>query len=432
MSKLVSHEKNLAVFTEVLEYSVFKEKLQEAYQKNKGRFNIPGFRKGKAPRAIIEANYGKEVFWNDALDLVLPEIYDKAIKELGLKPVSRPQVDVEEMIEEGKDIEIKFEVQTFPEIELADYSNIEVEKLDEEVKEEVIEARIQEELQKNKVVKPVEREVKEGDLVNIDFEGFKGEVAFEGGKAEGYDLLIGSKQFIPGFEEGLVGKKAGEEVELNLTFPEDYGVEELKGQEVVFKVLVNSVKEEILPEFDNDFVIDVSEFDTVEEYKESIKKDLTQRLERANKQTVENAVIDEVIKRTEFEVPSQMIEDQLDEEYHEYEHQISHMGMDMKTFFQLSGSTEADVREQLKERAENKVRIEVILDKLVETKEYDVTDEEVASEYEEVAKEYGKEGDEEFLKLVKAQVSENTIKNLLKRRKAIDELKQNVVFVEKK
>lgn len=432
MSKLVSHEKNLAVFTEVLEYSVFKEKLQEAYQKNKGRFNIPGFRKGKAPRAIIEANYGKEVFWNDALDLVLPEIYDKAIKELGLKPVSRPQVDVEEMIEEGKDIEIKFEVQTFPEIELADYSNIEVEKLDEEVKEEVIEARIQEELQKNKVVKPVEREVKEGDLVNIDFEGFKGEVAFEGGKAEGYDLLIGSKQFIPGFEEGLVGKKAGEEVELNLTFPEDYGVEELKGQEVVFKVLVNSVKEEILPEFDNDFVIDVSEFDTVEEYKESIKKDLTQRLERANKQTVENAVIDEVIKRTEFEVPSQMIEDQLDEEYHEYEHQISHMGMDMKTFFQLSGSTEADVREQLKERAENKVRIEVILDKLVETKEYDVTDEEVASEYEEVAKEYGKEGDEEFLKLVKSQVSENTIKNLLKRRKAIDELKQNVVFVEKK
>lgn len=431
MSKLVSKENNKAVFTETVKFDVFKEKLQEAYQKNKSKFNIPGFRKGKAPRKIIEMNYGKEVFYNDALDLILPEAYQNALEELKITPVSRPHVDFSE-IEEGKDIELKFEVETYPEFELADYTKLEVSKQDTEVKEELVDARIQDEIQKNGVVKPVEREIQIGDLVNIDFEGFKDGVAFEGGKAEGYDLKIGSKSFIPGFEEGLIGKKSGEEVDLNLTFPEEYQAEDLKGQEVLFKVKVNEVKEEVFPALDDDFVMDVSEFDTVDEYKESIRKELKENLEKNNEIELENQVIEEVIRRTEISVPNQMIEDQLDEEYHEYTHQISHMGIDMKTYFQLTGSSEEQVREQLRERAENKVKIDLILEKLVQEKEYAVSDYEVENEYKDVAKQYNKEDDAEFIEKMKQQVSPERIKVILQRRKAVDEFKQNVVFVDKK
>lgn len=432
MTKLVSHENNKAVFTQDVKYDDFKEKLTQAYKENKSKFSIPGFRKGKAPRAIIEANYGKEVFWNDALDLLVPDLYENALEELDLRPVSRPVIDLEGEIEEGKDLTIKFEVETFPEIELVDYTNIEVEKQDNEVKEDLIDARIHEELEKNKVVKPVDREIGIGDLVNIDFEGFKDDVAFEGGKAEGYDLKIGSKTFIPGFEEGLIGKKVGDELDLQVTFPEDYAAEDLKGQSVVFKVKVNEVKEEVYPELDDEFVKDVSEFDTVDEYKDSIRKELQENIDKNNEIEVENQVIEEVIRRTNFTVPNQMIEDQLHDEYHEYEHQISHMGMDMKTYFDLTGLTKEDVLNQLRERAENKVKIDIILDNIIKQKTYEVSEEEVEKEYTDVAKQYGKEGDEEFLNRIKAQVQPEDIKVILQRRKAVDEFKSNVVFVEKK
>lgn len=432
MAKLVSHENNKAVFTQVLSYEDFKANLQEAYNKNKSRFNIPGFRKGKAPRSIIERNYGKDVFWNDALDIALPDLYESAIEELEIQPVSRPKVDVLDEIEEGKDIEVTFEVETFPEIELGDYSNIEVEKLEEEVSEEAINARIDQEIQKNKVLNPVQRPVEEGDIVNIDFEGFKDDVAFEGGKAEGYDLKIGSGQFIPGFEDGLIGKETGEEVDLNITFPEDYQAEDLAGQDVVFKVKINKVVEEVLPELDDDFVLDVSEYDTVDEYKASIKEELKANLDKNNDVVLENAVLEEVLRRTPFELPEQMIEDQLHDEYHEYEHQVSHMGIDMKTYFEMTGQTKETVMDSLRDKAADKVRVEVILDKLVEDKEYEVSDDEIDQEYETVMKEYNKEGDEDFKNMLKAQIDEERVRHILQRRKALDELKSNVVFVDKK
>ena len=432
MSKLVSHENNKAVFTESVSYDLFKEKVAEAYNKNKSRFNIPGFRKGKAPRAIIESNYGKEVFWNDALDLIVPEVYEKAVEELNLRPVSRPSINIEGEIEEGKDIVFKVEVETFPEIELADYSNIEVTQSPVEVSEDLVDARIQDEIKKNGVVQPVERAIEIGDTVNIDFEGFKDEVAFEGGKAEGFDLKIGSKSFIPGFEEGLIGKEKGEEVDLNLTFPEEYQAEDLAGADVVFKVKINEIKEEKFPELDEDFVMDVSEFDTVEEYKESIRKEITEEIERNNEIELENQVIEEVIRRTDFEVPSQMVEDQLHDELHDYEHQLSHMGIDMKTYLQITGSTIEDVKEQLRERATNKVKIDIILDNIIKTKTYEVSDEEIQKEYEDAAKQYGKEGDADFIEMLKAQASEDDIREILQRRKAVTEFKANAVIVEKK
>ena len=432
MVKLISHENNKAIFEHTVEFDLFKEKLKEAYEKNKSRFNIPGFRKGKAPRVIIENNYGKDIFYNDALDILLPEVYSNAIEELKLSPVSTPQVDIDGQIEEGKDILLKFEVETFPEIELADYSKIEVEKFDDEISEDLVKARIDEEIQKNKVIKSVDREVIEGDIVNIDFEGFKDGEAFEGGKAEAFDLEIGSGQFIPGFEEKLIGSKKGDELDVELTFPEDYPAEDLKGQEVVFKVKINEVTEEIYPELDDDFVMDVSEFDTVEEYENSIREKIKEEREENHKIQVENEIVEELIRRTEFDVPNQMIEDQLDEEVHEFEHQLSHMGMDMKTYLSITQSSEEDLRKELREKAENKLRMEIILDALVEDREFEISDEEVQAEYDEVAKQYNREGDEDFMKLVKAQVSEDAIKNVLKRRKVLDELKQDVVYVERK
>lgn len=432
MAKLVSHENNKAIFTEKVAYKEFKESLQEAYKQNKHRFNIHGFRKGKAPRSIIEANYGKDVFWNDALDLLLPDMYEKAIEELDLQPVSKPKVDVEEMIEEGKDIEVKFEVETFPEIELADYSNIEIEKQNEEVDEALVDERIQAEIEKNKILKPVEREIEIGDLVDIDFEGFKDGEAFEGGQAEGYELKIGSKSFIPGFEEGLIGKKKGEEVELNLTFPEEYHVDELKGQEVVFKVKINEVTEEIYPELDDEFVMDVSEFDTLDEYKASIREELKEALAESNEVKLENELLEEVVRRTEFDVPEAMIEEQLHDELHDYEHQLSHMGLDMKTYLQITGLTQEDLKDQLRDRAQEKVKMQVILDKLVEVNDYEVSDEEIEKEYEDAMKQYGREFDDDFKKLLKDQVSEEDVKHVIQRRKAVENLKENVVFVEPK
>lgn len=431
MSKLVSHEKNVAKFTEVVKSEDFNAKVKEAYNKNKSKFNIPGFRKGKAPRAIIEANYGKEIFWNDALDLIIPEVYEKALGELNLRPVAQPSVDIDGDIKDGEDITLKFEVETFPEVELADYTNIEIEKQATEIDEESVNARIQQELEKNKVIKPVERPVEIGDLVTIDFEGFKDGEAFEGGKAEDFDLKIGSKTFIPGFEEGLIGKEKGQEFDLDVTFPEDYQEESLKGQPVVFKVKIKEVNEEIYPDLDDEFIMDISEFDTVDEYKDSVRRELKETLDKNNEIDLENQVIEEVIRRTEFDVPNQMIEDQLHDELHEYEHQISHMGLDMKTYLELTGMTVEDIKDQLRERAENKVRIDIILDNIIKNKTYEVSDEEVEAEYSDVAKQYQKEGDEEFMKMLKAQVSPEDIKTILQRRKAVEEFKSNVVFVEK-
>ena len=430
MAKLISHENNKAVFTDVISYDEFKKNEKAAYQKEKHKYSVPGFRKGKVPKKIIEANFGKGVFWNEAIDMSLPEIYPKAIEELELQPVSNPDINIEDEIEEGKDIVVTFEVETYPEIELADYSNIEVEELDDSVDEELVDARIQEEVQKNKVLKPVERPVEEGDLVNIDFEGFKDGVAFEGGKAEGHDLKIGSESFIPGFEEGLVGKEKGQEVDLELTFPEEYQAEDLAGQEVVFKVKINEITEEILPEVDDDFVMDVSEFDTLDEYKESIRKELEEQVKKNNEVVVENRVLEEALERTPFDLPQAMIDLQLEDEMREYEHQLSHMGLDLNTYLSITGQDLDDIREQLKERAEDKVRVQVLLDKLVEENDYEVSSEEIEAEYDDAIEQYGRKDDEEFKKMMKEQVGEDQIKAILQRRKAVEDLKSNVVFVE--
>lgn len=431
MSTLVSHENDKAVFTVEVSFEDFKKEIQGAYLKNRGRFNIPGFRKGKAPKHIIELNYGKEVFWADALDALLPEAYVKGIEDLDLRPIARPEVDVNEL-EEEKPILFTFTVETQPVPELVDYSVIEVEKLQEKVSEADVDSFIKREIEKNKVVKEVEdRPVKEGDIVTIDFEGFKEGVAFEGGKAENYDLKIGSKTFIPGFEEKLIGANKADKLDLELTFPEDYQAEDLKGKDVVFKVEVKAVKEEILPELDNDFVMDVSEFDTVEDYKLDVEKKLQEQLETSNKARLNDLVMAKVIEMTPVSVPEVMLESQLEREFSEYEHNLTHMGLTMDMFYSATQSTKEDVLAQLRPRAEEKVKAELILNALAEKNEVEASEEEIEAEYKEIAGQYGQD-DEKMLERLKKSVDVSYVKDVIKNRKVIEDLVKNVVFVEKK
>lgn len=429
--KLVSHEDNKAKFNVVVEGADFEKAVQESYLKNRKSINIPGFRKGKAPRKIIEANYGKEVFYGDAIDKLMQEAYIKGIEELELEPISAPSGDMEE-IEEGKDLTFMFEVETKPEPEIGDYSKIEVVKNEMTLADNDVDLYIEREREKNKVIKNVEdRPAQEDDVANIDYEGFKDGEAFDGGKAEGYDLKLGSKSFIPGFEEEIIGKNVGDEFEINLSFPEEYHVEELKGQPVVFKVKLNELKEEILPEIDDDFAMDVSDFDTLEEYKKDIEEKLQKELDDQNKIQLENDVIAKLIEENDIPAPESMVESRIDQEVHEYSHNLQHMGFTMESFMNATHATEEDIREQFREKSVKNVQAQILLDAIVKKENIDVSDEDVEAEYKDIVKQYGQEDSEEFLETVKKSISVDYIKDIIRKRKVVDKLIANAVFVEK-
>ncbi|NLW52670.1 MAG: trigger factor [Tissierellia bacterium] len=429
--KLVSHENDNAKFDVVVKYEEFEKAIKDTYKKTAKDFNIPGFRKGKAPRKIIEANYGKQVFYPEALDVVMPEAYVRGVEELKLDPIGRPEVDFQD-IEEGKDIVFTFVVETKPVPEIGDYSVIELEEAKAHLEEKDVDDYIENERQKNKVVKNVEdREVKEGDVAVIDFEGFKEDVAFEGGKGEDYELKIGSNTFIPGFEEQLVGKKPGEEVEVNVTFPEDYHAEELKGAPVLFKVVVKSIKEEILPELDDEFAVDVSEFDTLEEYRNDVREKLQKDLDEKNRVALENQVLEKLVEMNDIKAPESMVEERLEQEVHEYGHNLDHMGLNLESFYRATQSTEEDLKNEFRPKAELSVKVQLLLDALVEKENVEVTEEEVGQEYLDIAKQYNQEGNEEFMKQIKASISDDYVKEVISKRKVVNKLVDNVKFVEK-
>lgn len=430
--KLVSHENDKAIFNVVVSSEEFKKATQDVYMKNRNSFNIPGFRKGKAPRQIIEANYGKEVFYGEALDKLMQDSYVKGIKELKLEPISTPQGDFDEL-EEGKDITFKFEVETKPVPEIADYSEIEIEEVVFDLDETEVDNYIETERQKNKVIKSVEdREAKDGDTANIDFEGFKDGVAFEGGKAEGYDLKLGSGSFIPGFEEQLVGKKIGEELDVEVNFPEDYHVEELKGAPVVFKVKINGLQEEILPEIDDEFVMDVSEFDTLDEYKASIREKLQKDLDAKKEVEIENRVIEKLVEINNIPAPESMVEDRIDSEVHEYGHNLEHMGFTLESFMQATNATEEDVRNQFRDKAVKQVQAQILLDAILEKESIEISDEEIEEEYKTIASQYGQADNEEFLETVKKSIGPDYIKEIASKRKVVEKLVANAKFVKAK
>ena len=368
-------EKNTVKLTIEVDKDAFEAAVQKAYKKNVKKIALPGFRKGKAPRKLIEKYYGEGVFYEDAVNFVCPDAYDFAVKEAGISPVDRPEIDIE-TIGEGKDLVLTATVTVKPEVKLGKYKGVEVEKTVYETKDEDVDAEIKAAAEKNvRMINVEDRPVKKGDVTVIDFEGFADGVAFEGGKGENHTLEIGSGQFIPGFEDQLVGAKLGEETEVNVTFPEEYHAEELKGKPAVFKVTVKEIKEKEYPELNDEFAKDVSEFDTFEEYKNSIKEKLDKSNEAKTKNEFENKLVEKICEDAEIDIPECMINNRIDDMIKEFGYRLSSQGLNLEQYMKITGATPDTFKEQFKDQAEAQVKSNLVLEKIAEEEKIEVSEE---------------------------------------------------------
>lgn len=424
---LDKRENNKVSFNIELEYDKFEDNIQKAYLKNRGKFSIPGFRKGKVPRKILEMNYGEDLFYEDAINLILPVEYDSAVVELGLEPVETPEVDIDK-IEKDKPILIKFQVDVKPEVTLGDYKSIEVDKVEYNVTDEILANELKKVQESNgRIIDAGDRAVQEGDILTIDFEGSVDGVLFEGGTAEGQKLEIGSNTFIPGFEEQLTGKKLGEEVEVKVTFPEEYHEESLMGKEAIFKVKINEIKEKELPELDDELAKDVSEFDTLEEYKASIKENLEKEMKRREKIELENKVIDEVVAMSELDVPEGLIKSQLETEVGEFDYQLRSQGIDLEQYLGMTGTTMEDIQEQLRPMAIKRVTADLVLEAIAKQENIEVSDEDIDNELNKMAKQYNEAEGKKFINDMKKR-DLSFLNAGISNSKVIDMLLLNVKF----
>ena len=381
-------EKNMAKLTVEVPAEDVEKAIQGAYKKTKKSINIPGFRKGKAPRQLIEKMYGKEVFYSDAVDAMLPKAYSDAVEECGEEIVSYPKIDVVQ-IESGKPFIFTAEVAVKPAVTLGEYKGIQVEKAPIEVTDEEIEAQVNKEREANSRTVTVEdRAVQKGDIATIDFEGFVDGVAFDGGKGENYDLEIGSNTFIPGFEDQLVGAEIGKELDVNVIFPEEYGAKELAGKEAVFKCKVNGIKVKELPEADDEFAQEVSEFDTLDEYKADIKAKLLKDKEDEAKRAKEDAVIGKIVENATMDIPDAMVEYQTQQMLDDFGRRMQSQGLSLEQYFQFTGMTEADYKEQMKPRALQNIQSRLVLEAVAEAEKLEATEEDLEKEYAKMAEQY--------------------------------------------
>ena len=373
----------------------FDEGLQTAYRKMVKKISIPGFRKGKAPMKVIENYYGASVFYEDALDAIFPEIYQEALKEHDVQVVDRPELDVQQI---GKGQELKFTVEVFvrPDVTLGEYKNLGLEKEVAEVTDDDVSADIERARDRaSRFVEVTDRPAKLDDQVNIDYAGFLGDEQFDGGTAQGHDLVLGSGSFIPGFEDQLVGAKVGAEVEVNVTFPEQYHAENLAGKPIVFKVKVNSIQEKQTPALDDEFVKDVSETaNTVEEYRAEIREKLEKQANEKAEAAFENAVIEKVSENAEIDIPAAMIEDQIDSMLRDMEMRMMYQGMKLDDYFKYTGQTREQVREMYKPTAEERVRTQLVIEAVMKAEGIQATDEEIDAEISKYADQNKKSLDE--------------------------------------
>lgn len=418
---LEKKENNKATFTIEIGEDKFEEAIQKAYIKNRHIFNIPGFRKGKVPRKIIEMNYGEGIFYEDAINEILPEAYDLAIADLNLEVVSSPDVDVE-YIEKDKPVIIKVEVDVKPEVKLGDYQSIELEKIEYNVTDELIEAELKQAQDMNsRLIEVEDRPVEKGDIVTIDYEGFIDGEAFPGGKAENHQLEIGSNTFIPGFEDQLIGKEKHEEFEIQVTFPEEYHAENLAGKEATFKIKIHGVKVKDLPELDDEFAKDVSEYDTLEEYKESIKNTLEENLKEQEKVETENRVLEKVVELSEVDIPKSMIEAQVEDEIKDFEYRLRMQGLEFEKYLEITNMTIDSMKEQFRPNVANRVKTELVLEAIGKAENIEVSDEDIEAEIEKLSEQYGKDDKEKFkenmrkgdLNFLKIGITNNKVLDLL-------------------
>ena len=382
-------EKNMAKLTIEVSAEEFDAAIEKAYQKNKGKINIQGFRKGKAPRQMIEKMYGVGVFYEDAANIIIPDAYSKEVSECKeIEIVSQPEIDVVQ-IEKGKPFIFTAVVALKPEVELGEYKGIKVEVAAPEVKDEDVEAELKKAQEEQARTIPVEdRPVADGDITTIDFEGFVDGVAFEGGKGTDYALTIGSHSFIDTFEEQLIGKNIGEEVEVNVTFPEEYHAEELKGKPALFKVVIKEIKTKELPELDDDFAQDVSDFDTLAEYKEDIKNKLLEKAEKAAKNEKEEKLIDAIIADSKMDIPEAMIETQQDQMIREFANRIASQGLSFDQYMQFTGMTMDMMKEQMKPQALKRIQVRLVLEAIAAKEAFEITEEDIEKELETMASMY--------------------------------------------
>ena len=386
-------EKNMAKLTIEVSAEDLDKAMQNAYLKARGKISIPGFRKGKAPRKMIEQMYGKGIFLEDAANALIPEHYSKALEECELEIVSQPEIDVVQA-EPGKAFIFTAEVAVKPEVTLGDYKGLEVPKSEVEVTDEDVDAEIKKEQEKNSRTVTVEdRGAENGDIATIDFEGFVDGVAFEGGKGTDYPLTLGSGSFIPGFEDQLVGAKAGDHVEVNVTFPEEYQAAELAGKAAVFQCDVKKVEAKELPELDDDFAQDVSEFDTLAEYKEDVKKNLTEKKEKEARAAKENAAVDKAIENAQMEIPDAMVDTQVRQMINDFASRMQSQGLTMEQYFQFTGMTVEKMQEEMKPQALKRIQTRLVLEKIAEVENIQPTEDEVNEEISKMAEMYKMEAD---------------------------------------
>lgn len=421
-------EKNKVYFNVDVDWKDFEPKIDEAYKKIRSKFNIPGFRKGKVPKMIIEQNYGVQVFYDEAINIMLQEIYPKALEELDLKVVDQPDVDVKDF-KENENINFTFEVEVVPEFELPNFEEIEVEDVKEEFDKEVVTNEIERLRNENARYTIIEdRKTKKGDIVKLDFKGYVDNEAFQGGEAKDYELEIGSNSFIPGFEDQLVDRAIGEEFDVNVKFPEEYHAEDLKGKDAKFICTINEIKVKELPELDDNFASDVSEFDTLKEFKADLRKKLKAQFNEMIDAQRENKVLDKVIEETKFDVPNRMIEDEVENELRNFQYRLQAQGLNYEDYKKYTGNTDEQIKETFKEPAEKRVKLGLILEKYAKENKLKATKRDYDKELDKLAEMYKAEDKEEF----KKSMSEGSLEFLdrgILNSKAIDDIKKKVKYI---
>lgn len=421
-------ENNTAKLTIEVPAEEFDKAIQAAYQKNKNKFNVPGFRKGKVPYAMVEKMYGAGVFYEEAANELIPDAYANAAAESELEIVARPEINVTQ-IEKGKSFIFEAEVTLKPEIKLGKYKGVKVEAMDTTVTDEDVAAELDKVKEQNaRLVAADDKAVEDGDQTTIDFEGFVDGVAFEGGKAEGHELEIGSGTFIPGFEEQLIGMELENEKEIKVTFPKEYFSKDLAGKDATFKVKLHDIKKKELPELDDEFAKDVSEFDTLEELKKSIKEKLTKNKEQREKYETEEAVLKAVCEDSKLDIPSGMIELEIDNMLKDFEQRLSYQGLNLEQYLKMIGKTEEEMRKEYEPQAIEAIKSRLVLEAIMKAEKIEASEEEIKAKMEEMAKSYGKDVEE----LSKNENLKNYLAEGIKSEKALEFIVNNAKVTEKK
>lgn len=434
MTEIKKQEKNKVFFDLTVPHEEIKEAELKVYKRNKSYFNVPGFRKGHAPKKIVEQFYGDGIFFEDALNDVLPKIYQDALKELELDVIDQPEIDIdEENFDRSKDLVVAVSVEVKPEVVLGEYKGLEIEAVPTEVSDEMIDNEIDKQRHLNaRRINIDDRAAEEGDKVNIDFEGKVDGVAFDGGTAEDQELELGSGSFIPGFEEGIVGHEVGDEFDIEVSFPEDYHSEELKGKDAVFSITLNSIAVEELPEVDDEFIKDISEFDTVDEYKEDLKKQKTEEVEANAKNIRMDRVLEAAAANAKVDVPDVMVRNAIDEQIRNMDNNMRSQGIQLEQYLQMLGQSLDDFKDSMRPDAEREVLKSLVLEAIVAEEKFEVTDDELEAYAREMSERYFKGDEDKLEEMIKTMMETNKeiMTSDLERKKAVELLVDSAKEVE--